>query len=91
MVYTRGMELYHVINRGIDGRKLFLDSGDYTRFIHDLYEFNDTAPAQAYERRSPRSSAPNVGPRRSYIRTVGRDSWMGAYGRSLPLTHFRTC
>jgi len=57
------MELHHVLNRGVDKRKIFLDSQDYARFIHDTYEFNDTAPAQSYERRLP-----NVGPTRSYIR-----------------------
>ncbi len=42
------MELYHVINRGVDGRKIFLDTQDYARFVHDLYEFNDTAPATEF-------------------------------------------
>ncbi len=35
------MELYHVLSRGIEKRKIFLDKKDYLRFIHDLYEFND--------------------------------------------------
>ncbi len=39
------MELYHVLNRGVEGRNLFLDSQDYARFVHNLYEFNDSAPA----------------------------------------------
>ncbi|MFA6585264.1 MAG: transposase, partial [Candidatus Paceibacterota bacterium] len=39
------MELWHVINHSIEGRDLFLDSQDYARFVHDLYEFNDSAPA----------------------------------------------
>lgn len=60
------MDLYHVLNRGIDGRKLFLDSQDYVRFIHNLYEFNDTAPATESSRRN--ISGSNVGPRRSYMR-----------------------
>lgn len=38
-------ELYHVLNRGVDKRIIFLDKQDHLRFIHDLYEFNDTAPA----------------------------------------------
>ncbi|MBI2048717.1 MAG: hypothetical protein HYT30_02210 [Parcubacteria group bacterium] len=46
------MELYHVINRGVDGRKIFLDTQDYARFVHDLYEFNDTAPALQFSRAS---------------------------------------
>ncbi|MBU6388600.1 transposase [Patescibacteria group bacterium] len=44
------MELHHVLNRGIDGRKLFLDSRDYARFVHNLYEFNDTRPADNLHR-----------------------------------------
>lgn len=39
------MELYHVLNRGTDKRQIFLDDKDRARFVHDLYEFNDTAPA----------------------------------------------
>lgn len=39
------MELYHLLNRGTDKRTIFLDDRDRLRFIHNLYEFNDTAPA----------------------------------------------
>ncbi len=34
--------IYHVLNRGVDKRKVFLDNWDYLRFIHDLYQFNDS-------------------------------------------------
>ena len=34
----------HVMNRGVDKRKIFMQQEDYFRFIHDLFEFNDTAP-----------------------------------------------
>ncbi len=34
-------EIYHVLNRGIDKRKIFLDKQDYFRFIHDLFELNN--------------------------------------------------
>ena len=44
------MELYHALNRGVDKRPLFLDDGDRLRFVHDLYEFNDTAPAPEFIR-----------------------------------------
>lgn len=40
--------IYHIYNRGVDGRKIFIDEDDYFRFIHDLFEFNDTAPAIAF-------------------------------------------
>lgn len=36
--------VYHIVNRGVDKRKIFLDKEDYFRFIHDLFEFNDIAP-----------------------------------------------
>ncbi len=39
--YIRPMEIYHVLNRGVDKRQVFMDKQDYLRFIHDLYEFND--------------------------------------------------
>lgn len=38
-------EIYHVYNRGVEKRDIFLEEQDYIRFIHDLFEFNDTAPA----------------------------------------------
>ena len=39
--YIRSMEVYHVLNRGVDKRQIFMDKQDYLRFIHDLYEFNN--------------------------------------------------
>lgn len=39
--YNCLMEIYHVLNRGVDKRQIFTDKQDYLRFIHDLYEFND--------------------------------------------------
>jgi putative transposase len=35
--------IYHILSRGVDRRKIFLEDEDYFRFIHDLFEFNDTA------------------------------------------------
>jgi putative transposase len=34
-------EIYHVLNRGVDKRTIFLDKQDYFRFIHDFFVFND--------------------------------------------------
>ena len=39
------MELWHALNRGVDGRTIFSEDLDYVRFVHNLYYFNDTAPA----------------------------------------------
>lgn len=38
-------ELYHVYNRGVEKRNICADDRDRVRFVHSLYEFNDTAPA----------------------------------------------
>ncbi|MBI2047685.1 MAG: transposase [Parcubacteria group bacterium] len=35
------MILYHLLNRGVDKRTVFMNEKDYFRFIHDLFEFND--------------------------------------------------
>ncbi|MBP9716185.1 MAG: transposase, partial [Candidatus Pacebacteria bacterium] len=37
-------EIYHIYNRGVDKRDIFMDDEDRIRFIHDLYEFNDLNP-----------------------------------------------
>jgi putative transposase len=34
-------QIYHIYNRGVDKRAIFLDEGDYVRFIHCLFAFND--------------------------------------------------
>lgn len=36
--------IYHIYNRGVEKRKVFLDKNDHYRFIHDLYELNDEEP-----------------------------------------------
>ncbi len=38
-------EIYHVYNRGVEKRDIFLNDWDYHRFVHCLYEFNDEQPA----------------------------------------------
>jgi len=35
------MELYHVLNRGVDKREVVLADEDRVRFLHDLFVFND--------------------------------------------------
>ena len=42
------MDYYHVINRGVEKRDVFLDEGDFIRFIHDMYVFNDVRSAPNY-------------------------------------------
>ena len=36
--------IYHILTRGVDKRKIFIDDQDYLRFIHDLFGFNDEKP-----------------------------------------------
>lgn len=46
LLYNIGkfMDLYHVLNRGVDKRVIFEDSQDYARFVHDMFVFNDIKP-----------------------------------------------
>lgn len=44
-------EIYHIYNRGVEKRNTFSEKLDYIRFIHDLFEFNDTGPAPEFSRR----------------------------------------
>ncbi len=39
-------EIYHIYNRGVEKRNIFLEDKDYLRFIHDLFEFNDENSAK---------------------------------------------
>ncbi len=41
--FTEG-PIYHIYNRGVEKRNVFLRDKDYLRFVHDLYEFNDADP-----------------------------------------------
>lgn len=38
-------QIYHIYNRGVEKRTIFLDNQDYLRATHNLYEFNDENPA----------------------------------------------
>lgn len=60
-------EIYHIYNRGIEKRDTFRERVDYIRFIHDLFEFNDSEPAPDFDRRYKpqkyvRGSTPHMGP-----------------------------
>ena len=60
--YFTTNEFYHLYNRGVDKRKIFLNKNDYIRFIHDLYEFNDFNPAPPFSRRATgKAKDSNVG------------------------------
>lgn len=37
-------QLYHICNRGVEKREIFLGDKDRLRFVHDLFEFNDEDP-----------------------------------------------
>ena len=37
-------EYYHIYNRGVDKREVFLDEGDYARFLTSMREFNRVDP-----------------------------------------------
>lgn len=44
------MELYHLLNRGVEKRAVVLDDRDRLRFIHDLFVLNDARRVDANHR-----------------------------------------
>jgi len=44
------MELYHLLNRGVEKRNVFVEEADYVRFVHDMYIFNNLAPVDPNHR-----------------------------------------
>jgi putative transposase len=38
--------VYHIYNRGVEKRDIFQDEGDRLRFVHHLFELNDTQKAR---------------------------------------------
>src|SRR3989338_5274691 len=54
------MEFYHTYNRGVEKRKIFLGNSDYSRGVHDLYEFNDIKCAANLYRQDVGFRKPNI-------------------------------
>jgi putative transposase len=40
--------IYHIYNRGVEKRDIFMDDKDYLRFLHSLFEFNDNKPSSNF-------------------------------------------
>ncbi len=40
-VRFQNKEYYHVYNRGVDKREIFMDKKDYIRFLRSMREFNN--------------------------------------------------
>ncbi|MDO8552406.1 MAG: transposase [bacterium] len=43
------MELFHLLNRGVEKRVVFLDDHDRARFVHDLFAFNSESLSLNFE------------------------------------------
>ncbi len=55
LTFTNG-EIYHVYNRGVEKREIFIEISDYFRMVNDFYELNDrnaTFNSQYSSRRNP--------------------------------------
>lgn len=61
---------YHILNRGVEKRKIFLDKEDYLRFVHNLSDFNDENNAISYFDRRHNKNLDIVG--QSKRNVVGR-------------------
>lgn len=78
--------VYHIFNRGVDKRDIFLDDFDRLRFIHDLYEFNDSSPAADSHTKSKFAKQQEVG--LPVIKDKGRDKIVEILAFCLMDNHF---
>lgn len=46
-------EFYHILNRGVEKRKIFLTKEDYLRFVYDIQDFNTLDNVFSYRDRRP--------------------------------------
>lgn len=60
-------EFYHVYNRGVDKRKMFLDEYDYSRFLQGMDEFNVLEPIGSIYENSFLLNRPQLGSRASKL------------------------
>ncbi len=79
------MELYHVLNRGVEKRDLFMDDADRARFVHDLWEFNDTENADNVRHRMKMTPAQNTDLRNPYM---GKERIVDLHGWCLMGNHY---
>jgi putative transposase len=54
-------EIYHIYNRGVEKREIFMNEKDYYIFIHNLFEFNDKNPATNLNPQLVEVEPPQVG------------------------------
>ena len=80
------MELFHMLNRGVDKRDIFLDDRDRARFVHDLFEFNDPAPAHPLKVGKLDLRSPNF--RRKARREHGQNRIVDIHGWCLMGNHY---
>jgi len=63
-------ECYHIYNRGVEKRDIFLEDGDFLRFVHYLYVLNDNGPLSVNFRRNPiimYEVSPRTSPRKKLV------------------------
>jgi len=56
-------EYYHVYNRGVDKRDIFIDEEDFSRFMQSIKEFNDIEPIGSIYENSFNNSFNNQSPK----------------------------
>ena len=55
-IFANG-EYYHIYNRGVDKREVFLNDDDYIRFIKSIKEYNDTKAYGRFQNRGSTSGS----------------------------------
>jgi putative transposase len=81
-------EIYHIYNRGVDKRDVFMDDKDRYRFIHDLFEFNDEKPVINVDYRFTKQQDQSMGIRLPYIEKKPRKLLADVLAFCLMNNHF---
>jgi putative transposase len=81
-------ELFHIMDRGVDKRQVFMDDQDYFRFIHDLYEFNDEKPSNSTHFMFYNSPSWDIGCPKLEIRRRKRDCLVKIHAFVLMPNHY---
>lgn len=86
--YFEAGRVYHIYNRGVEKRDVFMEDKDYLRFIHDLFELNNSEknPNISYYFKNNQNQFMKVQP--SYIKRKPRNLLVEILAFVLMPNHF---
>lgn len=81
-------EIGHIYNRGVEKRNIFMERNDYLRFIYNLVELNNAAPAELLYERHSYIDCLNINPSRQIDLISGSEPLVEVLAFVLMPNHF---